>query len=402
MHTTETRGELNAKPVAFCGTRGVPANYGGFETTVDEISKRFVKSGYECVVFCRESSAEKVMQRHEGRKLVYVKGSSSPKLDTFVSAVETGWHLLHNRGRYSFVFWFNNANLPGILFTLLARIPMAVNTNGMEWRRPKWSPPFKAYYLIASLLVSLLCRNVISDSTSMQSYYRKVFRKETYFIPYGIPESKPVSSEKSSAILKQYGLEPSRYFLQITRFEPDNLVLDNVLAFRAASLAKEGFKLLLIGYKPPGTPYAQQVKAMSGKDGVLVANAVYDAEVLNTLRSNCFCYVHGNTVGGTNPALLEAMASCPRIFAVDVPFSREVLGPEGHFFSSSDMAVSLRSMLDCPDEAAAVRRRVRALYQWDAVARSYMRVAEGQRADYSPVEAGSDEPSWEPSGNSVT
>lgn len=389
MHT-EIQGEVNAKTVAFCGTRGVPANYGGFETVVDEISKRLVKSGYDCVVFCRESSADKVLQHHEGRKLVYMKGSPSPKLDTIVSSVETGWHLLHNRGRYDYVFWFNNANLPGILFTLLARIPMAVNTDGMEWRRPKWILPLKAYYFIASLLVALFCRNVISDSTSMQSYYRRTFFKETHFIPYGIPEPQPVSSEKRSAVLEQYGLEPGRYFLQITRFEPDNLVLDNALAFRVAGLAQEGFKLLLVGYKSPGTPYAQQVRATSGKDGVLVADAVYDAGVLGVLRSNCFCYVHGNTVGGTNPALLEAMASCPRILAVDTPFSREVLGDKGHFFRPADMVVSLRSMPNCPDEAAAIRRRVRSLYQWDAVARSYMRIAEGQPANYAPVQAESD------------
>lgn len=370
--------------VAFCGTRGVPANYGGFETAVDEISKRLVKSGYGCTVLCRKSSGGKVLDYHEGRKLVYVSGSSSSKLDTFVSAFQTGWHLLRNRREYDHVFWFNNANFPGILLTLLARIPMSVNTDGMEWRRAKWKWPFKAYYFLASLLISFLCGSVISDSRSMQSYYKKVFRKDTEFVPYGIPRLHEVSAEKEATILKEYGLKPKRYLLQITRFEPDNLVLDAAVAFRAAGLARDGFKLLLVGYKQP-TPYARQIRAMAGKEGILVVDAVYDAEVLAVLRANCFCYVHGNCVGGTNPALLEAMASCPRVLAIDVPFSREVLGKKGRFFTSENMVASLRSIPDWLDESEEMRGRVRSLYQWDAVARSYMRLVEDQPADYTPV-----------------
>src|SRR5215207_10333138 len=94
----------SGKAVAFCGTRGVPANYGGFETTVDEISKRFVKSDYNCVVFCRESARREMLEHHEGRRLVYVKGSPSRTLDTFVSACQTGVHLLHHRRKYDYVF----------------------------------------------------------------------------------------------------------------------------------------------------------------------------------------------------------------------------------------------------------------------------------------------------------
>lgn len=386
--TVEIRGTPAGKAgttVVFCGTRGVPANYGGFETAVDEISKRFVKSGYDCAVVCRKSSGGKVLDYHEGRKLVYVEGSSSPKLDTFVSALQTGWHLLRNRRDYGYVFWFNNANFPGILLTLLSRISTSVNTDGMEWRRAKWKWPFKAYYFLASLLITLLCGSVISDSVSMQSYYKRVFRKDTQFVPYGIPRLRTIPAERQSAILKEYGLEAGRYLLQITRFEPDNMVLDNAVAFRAAGLARDGFKLLLVGYKQP-TTYAQQVKAMSGREGILIADAVYDDEVLAVLRANSFCYIHGNSVGGTNPALLEAMANCPRVLAIDVPFSREVLGEQGHFFSLHNMVASLRGVLESPSELEAMRRRVGLLYQWDSVARSYMRLTNEQPADYTPIE----------------
>lgn len=372
------------KRVAFCGTRGLPANYGGFETAVDEISKRFVESDYDCVVYCRESSGDVKLSRYQGRKLAYVKGSSQRSLDTFYSAFQTGWHLLGNREAYDHVFWFNNANFPGILLTLLARIPVSVNTDGMEWRRSKWKWPFKAYYLLASLFISLLCDSVISDSKAMQQFYRRIFLKETHFIPYGVPKTLAVSPNRAAAILDRYGVTAGHYFLQITRFEPDNLPLEVAKAFKAAALENEGFKFVFIGYQHP-TPYAQQIKEMSGENGVVVADAVYEAEVLQVLRENCFCYVHGNSVGGTNPALLEAMVSCPRILSVEGRFSREVLGDEGYFFEPDSLSSSLRGILDSTDHLTIMQNRARSCYDWDSVAESYMRVADKQPACYLPA-----------------
>ena len=117
-----------------------------FETTVDEISRRFVEYGYDSVVYCRKSSyAGKVPKHHEGRRLVYVKGDSRRELDTFVSAFEAGWHVLRNHREYDYFFWFSNANLPRFLLTLLVGLPMSANTDGIEWCRARWTQPFKVY-----------------------------------------------------------------------------------------------------------------------------------------------------------------------------------------------------------------------------------------------------------------
>ena len=225
---------------------------------------------------------------------------------------------------------------------------------------------------------------LISDAKEIQSYYKKKFWKDTHFILNGSPRVQTVSPDRRSAVLDRYGLAPGRYFLQITRFEPDNMPLDTATAFRAAGLAKDGYKLLLVGYQRE-TPYARRIKAMSGSDGILVVNAIYDAETLTVLRENCFCYVHGNFVGGTNPALLEAMVSCPRVLAIDVPFSREVLGDTGYFFTPDNMPASFRSVLSRPDRGATMRERVQSRYRWDSVSESYMRLVEGQQAAYSSV-----------------
>jgi glycosyltransferase involved in cell wall biosynthesis len=378
------RDEPSGDVIAFCGTRGVPAKYGGFETAVDEISRRLVEWGYDCEIFCRASSGEKALARHEGRYLTYVGGSSRRSLDTFVSALQTGWHLLRNRRRYRHVFWFNNANLPGILLTLLARIPTSVNVDGLEWRRAKWTWPYKAYYLVATFLISRLCDTLISDSKAIRSYYEKNLRKGSGLVPYGAPQAPRVPRQRHRAILERYGVAPKRYLLQITRLEPDNLPLEGARAFRAAGLAREGFALLIVGYQHEN-PYTRQLKDMSGADGILVAPAIYDPETLAVLRENCFCYVHGNSVGGTNPALLEAMSACPRVLAIEGPFSREVLGETGYYFSPDAMDVALSGIPTLPARSEAMRDRVRSRYRWDAVAESYARLALGRPAAYWPM-----------------
>jgi glycosyltransferase involved in cell wall biosynthesis len=160
---------------------------------------------------------------------------------------------------------------------------------------------------------------------------------------------------------REYGVEAGRYFLQITRFEPDNSPLNTAEAFHRAGLASEGFKLLLVGYQH-ATPHAERLRAMSEKEGIVVADAVYDADTLAALRKRCYCYVHSNSVGGTNPALLEAMASSPRVLAIAVPFNREVLGETGYFFEPDDLAASLRKVTGYPERREVMVARVRARY----------------------------------------
>ncbi len=367
--------------VAFCGTRGVPANYGGFETAVDEISRRLVDGGVACDVFCRLSSSGAHEAVNDGRTLRYVRGSTRSVFDTFVSSIETGWQLLCDRERYGHVFWFNNANLPGILLTKIAGIPMSINTDGLEWRRAKWRLPFKAYYLAGSWLISRLGETLISDSRAIQDHYRRYFRKETTFIPYGIPVQLAVSPAREQEILDRWRLERGRYLLQITRVEPDNLPLEIAAAFRESELGRDRYAMVSIGYKDP-TPYAQHLMKLDGRDGVRVHKAIYDREILQVLRAHCHAYVHGNSVGGTNPALLEAMATCPRVLAIDCEFSREVLADTGRFFDRAHLARDLRAMIDTPERGPEMQERIARHYQWDTVAAAYKELVESKLVQY--------------------
>jgi hypothetical protein len=369
------------KRIAFCGTRGLPANYGGFETAVDEITRRFMLKGYSVDVFCRLSHSGKEIKEFEGRRLITVKGSARSSLETFVSSIQTGLYLLKHRKEYRHVFWFNNANFPGILMTLLSGIPFSVNVDGCEWRRKKWSLPFKAYYFVVSWLISHLTTHIISDSSGIQSFYKQTFHCNSYLIPYGAPQLPQVSLQKQSEILKTYGLEAGKYFLQITRLEPDNLPLEIAIAFGQSGISKKRYKFLLVGYRDE-TPYAVKLKLHETSGCIVILPAIYDKEVLFTLRNNSFCYVHGNSVGGTNPALLEAMSTCPRIIAIDIIFSREVLGPYGNYFSLDNLHQVFQYSVSFPDQRNELKNRVQYFYQWAAVAASYMAIADGREPNY--------------------
>lgn len=370
--------------IAFCGTRGLPARYGGFETAVEEITSRLTSSGLDCEVFCRTGLYDERPNYFQGRKLVYVSGSKVTQLDTFISSIQTGWHLIRNRDQYQHIFWFNNANLPGILMTQLAGMPTSVNTDGLEWRRPKWSLPFKIYYIASSAIVSRLCKSIISDSRALGVYYRKRFGARSTFIPYGAPTPPQVSPARAAEILEEYGVESGMYSLQITRIEPDNLPVEIAQGFMASGLNQSGFKHLVIGYKQK-TPYSAQLLNLCEPDnGLLVRPAVYDADVVSVLRRHCAFYAHGNSVGGTNPALLEAMALCPRILAIDSPFSLEALGDLGEYFTVDTLAEKFRRVLASPTRYEQLQRRVRDYYDWDAVADAYKSLAVRGVALYEP------------------
>ena len=369
--------------IAFCGTRGLPANYGGFETAIDEISQRFIENGYDCDVFCRQSHTKTNANTDADRNLIYVQGSKHRRLDTFISSIQTGLYLFRHRKEYKHIFWFNNANFPGILLSLTTGVSITINTDGLEWRRKKWSLPFKAYYFLSSALISFFFPRLISDSHAIQNYYRKIFKKKTHFIPYGIPAQRDVDLLTQVSLLKELELKKGTYFLQITRIEPDNLPLEIVKGFQESGLAEKGFKYVVIGYKE-NTPYASKLKELHGQDGIVVLPANYDLKVLYTLRNNCYSYVHGNSVGGTNPALLEAMASCPRILAIDVVFSRDVLGEDGCYFTLDSIEEIFIKALSLPDRRKKLENRVKSAYQWDAVADSYMAIVECRDPVYRP------------------
>lgn len=352
------------------GTRGVPANYGGFETCVEELGERLAGRGHRVTVYCRSSSYTERITDYLGMELVYLrclKGKSVSTLShTFLS-------VLHASFMRSFdvLMVFNAANGPTLVIPRLLGKKIATNTDGLEWKRGKWGPVARRYYRLSEWISARLSNRIVADSTGIQDYYRETYGIESTYIAYGAYLCKSTKP----GLLDGMGLKPGEYFLQITRFEPENNPLLTIEAYKKLSTDK---KLVLVGGVPYRSAYAEEMaRAAKNNPSIIMPGYVFEKELLNELWCNSFAYIHGNEVGGTNPALLQAMGSGSFVIAIDVSFSRDVLGEAGVFFDkdADSLARQMQWSLDNGTRLEPFRRmaieRISERYSWDRVADGY-------------------------------
>jgi len=351
--------------VALVGTRGVPARYGGFETAAEEIGRRLVERGLRVTVYCRTARDEPREQRFLGMELVHLPALRKRSLETLSHTGLSVGHLLAHRVDAAILF--NAANSPWLPGLRAARIPVATHVDGLEWKRAKWGPSGQRYYRTAESLAVRWSDALIADAVGIQDYYRAEFGVPTELISYGAPRLADLPATR----LAELGLEPQGYHLVVARFEPENHV-DLVVEGYVASGA--GLPLVVVGSAPYADDYTARVHALA--DGrVRLLGGVWDAELLDTLYAHARTYLHGHSVGGTNPSLLRAIGAGTATVAYDVGFNREVLREDGRYFATpSDVAAQVEAAEADPDDC--LRRgkalAVRALdYDWDVVADRY-------------------------------
>lgn len=353
--------------IAMIGTRGVPASYGGFETCVEELGKRLVERGHEVTVYCRDSYYDQKQRSYLGMRLIYLPNLKRKSLDTlshtFLSVLDAV------REPFDVLMIFNAANSPSLLLPRLLGKKIAINTDGLEWKRGKWGPVARNYYKFSEWLCTKLAHRIVADSTGIQNYYLERFGVDTVYIAYGAY----IIQSRKPELLDAYGLTRDEYFLQITRFEPENNPLLTIDAFKRIRTDK---KLVLVGGVPYESEYSRQIKAQA-RENILLPGPIYDNALLNELWCNCYAYIHGNEVGGTNPALLQSMASGCFTLAIDVPFSRDVLKDGGIYFEkrTDDLALKMQWALDHPAELDNFKSkavtRIREHFSWDMVTDRY-------------------------------
>jgi glycosyltransferase involved in cell wall biosynthesis len=218
-------------------------------------------------------------------------------------------------------------------------------------------------------LATKLANRIVADSAGIQAYYQEAYGVESTKIAYGAQ----VVRSKNPELLNALDLKPGSYFLQITRFEPENNPLLTIKSFKQIDTDK---KLILVGGVPYESEYSRQIAAEASEQ-VLLLGFVYDKDLLNELWCNCYAYVHGNEVGGTNPALLQTMASGCFTLAIDVPFSHDVLRDGGIFYRNDvdDLSGKMCWALDHPSELQEFKsravRRIEQEYTWDKVTDGY-------------------------------
>ncbi|KAF0232746.1 MAG: hypothetical protein FD177_2228 [Desulfovibrionaceae bacterium] len=353
--------------IALIGTRGVPAKYGGFETCVHEIGRRLAQRGHSVTVYCRCSYYMERTPEWEGVRRIFLPNIRMKTLDTLSHTFLSCWHALFMQ--YDVHMVFNAANSLMLFPLRLFGKRIAVNTDGLEWRRSKWNRLGKSYFKAAEKLSCFIANRIVSDSKGIHDYYLKTHGVDSSEIAYGAYVQQPKSPDR----LKELGLVPGGYFLQITRFEPENYPLLTIEAYNRLNTDK---KLVLVGGNPYGGDYVDKIMAAAGEN-IILPGFIYDQELLGQLWAYCHAYIHGNSVGGTNPALLQTMAAGCLTIASDIPFNHDVLQEFGIYYTleQSSLAEMMQWSLDHIHELdgfkQGARQRVLKHYSWEHITDQY-------------------------------
>ncbi|WP_227497107.1 DUF1972 domain-containing protein [Planctomonas psychrotolerans] len=395
-HSPKGRSNPGAKlRIAMVGTRGVPAAYGGFETAIEEIGQRLTARGHEVTVYCRTTGERP--KTHLGMKLVHLPALHLKSLETLTHTALSAVHMMLSR-RQDVAFVFNAANAPFIPAIRSRKVPTAVHVDGLEWKRGKWGKTGRRYYRWAEQSAVRTADALISDAKGIADYYDHEFGIPTELLTYGAPILRDPSSER----LAELGLEAGKYHLVVARFEPENHV-DVIVSGYIAS--KSIYPLVVVGSAPYSEEYTDGIRTAAESDPrVHMLGGVWDQEQLDQLYANALTYVHGHSVGGTNPSLLRAMGAGTAVLAYDVVFNREVLGNDGQFFTDGlDLATLLEhAEADVPDTLRCGLRlqdRAEATYDWDRVTDGYEALARRLFDGYSThglSDAKRSDVPWEP------
>lgn len=360
--------------VAILGTRGIPARYGGFETFAEELGARLAARGHQVTVYTRRHLASPGVEEYRGVRLKVLPALRTKALETLS---HTALSVLDPGLRHADVVLLCNAANAILIPLLHARgLPMALNVDGLERKRRKWGPLARRYYLLAERLAARWADVVVTDARVIQRYYRRAWRRPSVMIPYGgdLPLPRGTSS------LEALGLRPRGYFLYVSRFEPENNPDRVAASYRAVPGA---LPLVLVGGAPYAADLTRRVRALAAADPRLVLPGAIYGEGYRELLFHARAYIHATEVGGTHPALVEAMGAGQVVFFLDNLANREVVGEAGvdfRFDGDPPLSGALSEYLAHPalyePLRAVARARVADRYRWDTVAAAYEHLLE--------------------------
>ena len=353
--------------IAIMGIRGIPANYGGFETFAENLAPRLVELGHDVTVYGRSNIIDYDKEYYKGVRLKVLPTISHKYLDTVVHTFVCTMSSFFTK--YDVVFICNSANALFAMIPRLMRKPVVLNVDGLEWKRQKWNWAGKTFYKVSEFLATFMPNAIVTDAIDVQRYYETKFKKQSTFIPYGAPEEKAATK----AVLDKFGLKPNEYVLYVSRMEPENNAHRVVKAFEKVKTDK---KLVMVGDAPYSTQYITTLKKTT--DPRIIFTGYVFGDGYKELQSNAYFYVQATEVGGTHPALVEGMGYGNCILANDVPEHHEVLGETGVYFSKTDdddLVRKMQYLLDHADFVTERRKiilqRVRTKYSWQRVTEQY-------------------------------
>jgi glycosyltransferase involved in cell wall biosynthesis len=355
--------------IAILGTRGIPANYGGFETFAEHLSTRLAARGHDVTVYCRAHYISPRELEFHGVKLKVLPTIRHKYFDTIVHTFLSALHAVPQR--YDAALICNAANAPFASILRLTGTPVALNVDGLEHKRKKWNAIARRYYLIAERLATILPTRTVTDARVIQDYYMARYRAESTMIAYGAEVER-----RPDPLVRRWRVEPNRYVLYVSRLEPEN---NAHLVIEAFKRVRTAHKLLIVGDAPYAREYINDLKARARRDRRILFTGFVFGRDYRALQQNAYCYIHATEVGGTHPALLEAMGFGNCVLTLAAPENIEAIGDAGIAYSDEkDLAEKLQRVLRDGSLVHSFRNRAQArvleYYDWDYVVDQYERL----------------------------
>jgi len=353
--------------IAILGTRGIPNHYGGFEQCAEYLAVGLIQRGFEVLVYNSHNHPYKENQWN-GVELqhCYDPENSLGTTGQFVYDLNCILDLRKRRVDIVLQLGYTSSSVWGWLLPKQAVV--TTNMDGLEWKRTKYSDKVRRFLLYAESLGIKYSDHLISDSVGIQDYIKDKYDKESAFIPYGAH----LFSSPDASILSEYRVEKHKYDMLIARLEPENSI-EIILDGASKALSNQPF--LVIGKHM--TKYGEYLKQKyKNIPKIRFVGGVYDIDKLNNLRYYSSIYFHGHTVGGTNPSLLEAMASNSLICANDNPFNRYILNDDAIYFQTcEDVSMHLNNVdhtdIKFKNMIDANRAKITNIYAWDIIVDQY-------------------------------
>ena len=368
---------------AIIGSRGFPSSYGGFETFVRHLAPFLVEHGHAVTVYCHEKDdmrRTRWIDQDTGVICQATRGLSNKSLATLTHGAAAIGSA--SKRRFSAVLVLNIAH--GFYMPLLraAGVPSVVNVDGLEWERGKWNAIGRRVFRFGAELTARYAETLVFDSMAIAEHWKTMLGADGVYIPYGGPlPSEPLGEARVQAL----GLRPGTYALAVGRLVPENNV--DVLVEGMQRFAPD-IPTVIVGSSPHGRRLAGLLRDAGADRRYRLhwLGHVDDQALLSELWANCGIYYHGHSVGGTNPALLQAMGYGSPVLAIETAYSREVLKSDEHLIPRDPQAVAarVREVLDNPELRGRLiesgRTTIRQRYNWQGVCEAYKELLERSAA----------------------
>lgn len=356
--------------IALMGTRGIPASYSGFETCVEQLGQRLQTRGHRVSVYCRSHHIRYPGQYYKGMRLIKLPTIANKYLDTITHTLLSSFHALGQR--YDVALYFIVGNSPASWIPRLVGTKTLINVDGLDWKREKWPEWAKVYIRITEYLAVRLPHAYLTDSKVVQAYYHDTYHSIPHYIPYG----SEIELSPAGDTLDAFGLVPGGYVLFVGRLVPENCAHHLIHAFRSLST---DLKCVIVGDAPYAKPYIDELQRTAANDPRIIFTGYQFGKAYHELGTNALVFVETSGVGGTHPALVEAMAFGNCVIVNNTPENLETIGSAGLSYDgktgSDALAKLLSELLTQPEKISrfqhAAQQRSQDRYRWDAITDQY-------------------------------